>query len=78
MSVIGVRSRWNERRHYLITTTSPVDEKAGASTGELMFPHLADSGGFTMQFILFSGAAGQTSAGSLRLFSQSGEPLNLW
>ena len=77
VSVIGVRSRWNERRHFLITTTSPVDESAIASTAEMIFPHLADSAGFTMQFILFSGSAGQASAGSLRLYSQTGDSLNL-
>jgi hypothetical protein len=77
VSVTGVRSRWNERRHFLITTTAPVDESVPASTAETMFPHLADSGGFSMQFILFSRSAGQTSAGSLRLYSQTGESLNL-
>ena len=39
------------------------------------FAHLADSGGWSTQFILFSGTAGQNSSGTLSLTDASGEPL---
>ena len=77
ISMVGLRGRYNERRDFLITTTAPVDESSVPPTTELFFPHLADSGGYTTQFVLFSGSAGQSSTGTLRLFSQTGQPLNL-
>ncbi len=75
--VTGLRGRYNERGDFLITTTAPIDETAAASTTEMVFPHLADGGGYTTQFILFSGNAGSTSNGLLRFFSQSGGALGL-
>jgi hypothetical protein len=54
----------------------PVNE-AAPSTSPLFFPHIADSGGYTTQFVLFSAQPGQLSTGTLWLFSQSGEPLNM-
>lgn len=76
ISVLGLRGRYNERNDFLITTTPPINENGAASSSTLFFPHFADSGGYTTQFILFSGA-GQSSSGSLQLFSDSGQALNL-
>jgi len=61
----------------LITTTPPVNEASASSTASLYFPQIADSGGYTTQFILFSGTTGQAASGSLRWYSSSGQPLNL-
>ena len=47
------------------------------STSESLFPHLADSGGYTTQFVVFSGSAGQASTGTIRFFSQAGQALAL-
>jgi hypothetical protein len=66
----GLRGRYNERNDFLITTLPPVNEAAAASSS-LFFPHIVDSGGYTTQFILIGGQA----AGTLELFSQSGELL---
>ncbi len=77
INVVGLRGRYNERGDFLITTTSPVDEATPASTNEMVFPHLVDSGGYTTQIILFSGAAGQTAVGNIRFFNQAGTRLNL-
>jgi len=77
ISVIGLRGRYNERRELLFNTTMPVDETAAATDADLIFPHFAAAGGYTTQFVLFSGSAGQQSTGSLRFVSQSGEVLNL-
>ena len=77
IAVVGLRSRTNERGDFLITTTPPVAEDEPASTTEMVFPHIVEGGGYTTQFILFSGKPGQASAGTLRFLSQSGQPLNL-
>jgi hypothetical protein len=77
ISVLGLRARYNERNDLLITTMPPAIEAPGATNTDLFFPHFTEAGGFTTQFILFSGSAEQQSSGALRLFSQSGEPLNL-
>ena len=75
--VVSLRTRYNERGDFLITTTPATNEASASSSGELMFPHIVDRGGYTTQFILFSGLAGQSTAGTLRFFGQNGQPLNL-
>jgi hypothetical protein len=77
IAAVGLRGRYNERNHFLLTTTAPVDENSQPSTSEGVFPHFVDGGGYTTQFVLFSGLAGQPSAGLLRFFSASGEPFEL-
>jgi len=77
LSLVGLRGRTNERGDFLITTTPPVDENAPASSAELIFPHFVDGGGYTTQFVLFSGAVGQAAVGTLKFFGQGGQPLNL-
>ncbi len=75
VAVVGLRTRYNDRPELLITTTPPSDEAAPITSTERLFPHLADGGGYTTQFILFSGSAGQSSSGSLILIDQSGQPI---
>jgi hypothetical protein len=74
VNVIGLRGRTNERGDFLIATTPPIAE-SGSATGELFFPHFADSGGYTTEFILFSAGAGPPISGNLQFFSQAGQPL---
>ena len=77
ISIVGIRGRYNEGFAFIITTTQAVDESRPAPAMELFFPHFADGGGYTTQFILFNGSADQASAGTLRFFTQSGQPLSL-
>ncbi len=77
VSVVGLRSRYNERNEFLITTTSPVNESSTPISTDLLFPHLADGGGFATQFVLFSGSSAQTASGTLQFFTQGGQTLNL-
>jgi hypothetical protein len=77
LSVVGLRGRYNERGDFLITTTPPSNEAAGVTGAELFFPHVVNGGGYTTQFILFSGSAGQASTGNLRFLKQDGTGLNL-
>ncbi len=77
ISVVGLRGRYNERGDFLIATTQPTIEADPPVTSALFFPHFADGGGFTTQFILFNGNANQSPSGSLQFYSQSGQPLSL-
>jgi hypothetical protein len=77
ISVVGLRGRYNQRGDYLFTTIPAVDEAAPHTAAELIFPHVVDGGGYTTQFVLFSGTAGQSSSGILRVFSQNGQRLTL-
>jgi hypothetical protein len=76
ITVVGLRSRTNERGDFLITTTPPISEGA-SPTPELFFPHFVDSGGYTTQFILFTSGSRDSVKGAIRFFSTSGQPLNL-
>ena len=73
VSVITLRLRVNERGELKVTTTSPSNEMDPATSGDRFFPQVADSGGWSTQFILFSGTAGQASSGTLSLFFDPGQ-----
>lgn len=77
LTVAGIRGRYNERSDFLITTTPPSIETATPSTTEVFFPHLADGGGYTTQFILVNGSSNQTATGVVRFLKQDGSALNL-
>jgi hypothetical protein len=77
IALVGLRTRTNERSDFLITTTPPSNETGTPASGDLLLPHLVNGGGYTTQFILFSGTAGQTSSGNLHFFKQDGSPFNL-
>ena len=72
IAAVGIRGRYNERVDFLITTIPTINEAAATSV-ESLFPHFPDGGGYTTQFVLFSGSAGQVSSGDLRFFSQFGQ-----
>lgn len=73
ITVVGLRMRVNDRNELLFTTTPPVDEGAPAPSGPRFFPQVADGGGFTTQFILFGSQPGQSTSGSLFMYSQAGQ-----
>jgi hypothetical protein len=80
ISVAGLRARYNERLaapDFLITTTPPTNEASPASTLEFVLPQIVNGGGYTTQFILFSGVAGQNSSGNLRFLKQDGSAFSL-
>ena len=83
LAVVGLRLRYNERGDFLMTTTPPSKEGSTPTSAELLFPHFVNGAvsslgpGYTTQFILFSGSAGQTSNGNLRFFKNDGSALNL-
>jgi hypothetical protein len=77
VAVAGLRARYNERGDFLTAATPAVDETKRASTSELVFPQVVDGGGYTMQFVLMSGSAGQSSSGIVQFFSQNGAAFDL-
>ena len=77
VAVAGLRGRYNERKDFLIATTSPVDENRSSVGTELVFPHLADGGGFTTQLILFDGGNGAATTGVLSFSTPSGTGLDV-
>ena len=76
VSVLGMRSRYNERGDSLITAIPVVPESLSAPS-VLSFPILLNSGGYETQIILFSAQSGQTVTGALHYRSPVGEPLDL-
>jgi hypothetical protein len=77
ISVVGLRTRINERGDFLITTTPPANESSSPANMPMYFPQVADGGGYTTQFILFSGTAGQISSGILQLANPDGSPFGI-
>jgi hypothetical protein len=78
ISVVGLRIRYNERAgEFLMTTTPPSSENGPTPPPELDFPHILNGGGYTTQFVLFSGIAGQASSGNLNFFTQGGAAFSL-
>jgi hypothetical protein len=77
ISVAGFRARYNEWRQLLHTTVVPVLENSLRGSEERFFPYLLNGHGFTMDIVLFSGQAGQSSAGTLRFISPDATPLDL-
>ena len=76
LSVIGLRGHVNERNTTLLATTPPLNNDAPPSNGEIVIPHFVDGGGYTTQFVLFSGTA-SGSSGTMIFLDKSGQPLGL-
>jgi sugar lactone lactonase YvrE len=77
IAAVGLRTRINERRELLVSSTPTIDETAPPSTEPFYFPLFADSASFATRFILFSGTPISTSIGTLRFFSPSGQLITL-
>ena len=75
VAIVGLRLRVNERGELKMTTTPPSNETGPSTTADVFFPQIADSGGWSTQFILFSGTSGQSTAGTLLFFDYTGQPL---
>jgi len=76
ITATGFRAIYNERGNILFTTTGPLIENAGTSA-QLVFPHIAEGGGYTTQFVVIGGMSGQANTGLLRFYNQDGNPLNV-
>jgi hypothetical protein len=76
LSVIGLRGHINERGDFLMAPTPPLNNDVPASTEEFVIPHFIDGGGYTTQFVLFSGS-GSSNSGTLSFLDKNGRPLGL-
>jgi long-subunit acyl-CoA synthetase (AMP-forming) len=74
ITAAGFRASFNPNGNLLVTTTGPLNENAGIP-GLLVFPHIAEGGGYRTRFVIVGGSSGQ--AGVLSFFSQNGAPVNL-
>ena len=77
VAIVGLRLRVNERGELKVTTTQPSNEMDPSTSEDRFFAHMADSAGWSTQFILYSGTAGQAASGTLRFIDTSGQPLDL-
>src|SRR5262249_7296835 len=75
VSIIGLRTRTNERGDFLVSTTMP-DQNASA-TGKLYLPHFVHGGGYTTEFILIGPGGATSTSGSIEFYSPSGQTLPL-
>jgi hypothetical protein len=55
-----------------------VDETAPPVSSDLIFPLFAEGNGYSAQFILVNPSSTPSLTGVLRLFDQSGSPVNAW
>ena len=77
IALVGLRLRINTASDIKMTTTPPSNEVSATTTADVYFPHIVDSDGWSTQFVLFSGTAGQTSSGTLSFVGQDGQALDL-
>ena len=77
IAIVGLRLRVNEQGEIKVTTLAPSNEMDLSVSKDRFFAHLADSGGWSTQFILFSGTASQISSGTLSFFDVAGQSLDL-
>ena len=70
-AALTLRSLINERDDFLMTTF-PVADATRPAPSPVVFPHIADAGGYVTEFILLSPASHSSSF--LRFFDESGAP----
>ena len=68
VAVVALRIRINARGELKASALCSQNENAPATFGDRFFAHLADTGGWTTELILYSGTAGEVSSGTVSLF----------
>ena len=76
ISAIGLRTRYNERGDFLISTTPAIADNAPSSSDEYVFPQVVSGSGYRTDFILMNPTG--ASQGTLSLKSQAGTELPLF
>jgi len=77
ISVAGIRGRYNERGDFLITTVPLSTQLSAGSASEVVFPHIAEGGGYTTQFVLFNAVADRALSGTVLFRTTGGQRLDL-
>ena len=70
-AALTLRSLMNERGDFLMTTF-PVADLTTEAPSPIVFPHVADGGGYLTEFILIS--AGGAASTALNLYDDHGSP----
>ena len=76
IAVLGIRARWNERNEFLVAATPSANE-TDAPKGTIVFPHVVLGGGYTTEFITFSGSPTEPAAAGIGVRAQDGSAINL-
>jgi hypothetical protein len=76
VSVAGLRAHHNERGELLVSSIPFISESAVPVYSQMVLPHLVAGGGYSTELIFLSVHQGQSSAGTVRSFSQSGMPID--
>jgi parallel beta-helix repeat protein len=71
-AALTLRALYNER-HDFILTTFPIADLGRPAPSPIVFPQIADGGGFVTEFILLG--AGGASSTTIKFYSQIGAPL---
>jgi hypothetical protein len=74
-AALTLRSLTNENGDFLMTTF-PVADSNQDAPAPIVFPHIANGGGYTMQFILLNPGGEATSI--LYAYDESGEIMDIW
>ncbi len=74
--IAALRARYNERQEFLMTATPSSNELAPIAISELIIPQVADQGGYSTQFVLFSGTLNQSALGTMRFLDQIGQSIS--
>jgi len=74
-AALALRSLVNERNEFLMTAF-PVADANEAAPSPLVFPHIADGGGYQTEFILLS--PGGEASTALRVYDEEGMPMNIF
>jgi len=72
LAALTMRSLYNERNEFLLTTF-PIADMIQSAPSPMVFPQIADGGGYVTQFILIG--AGGASGVTLNFYGQDGKPL---
>jgi hypothetical protein len=72
-AALTLRSLTNERNEFLMTAF-PIADMTRAAPSPIVFPQVADGGGYMTEFILIS--AGQAAGTTLNYYDESGMPTN--
>src|SRR4029077_13715828 len=69
VSAIAIRGRTNERSEFLLTTLPVANPDVSTSSNSVVFPHFAEGGGWTTQFVLVN-PSDRTISGNVNFYAQ--------
>lgn len=74
LSIMALRVTINQRKQFLITTTTVADLTQSPDFGPMYFPQFVDGGGYTTSLLLLN-TSNRTESGTVQILDNSGAPL---